>query len=64
MTVHHHLVVAQGVHDGATGLLGDLMRSGGSSQQQKNAAEETLELVGLGEYADVVVGTLSLGYCR
>jgi|APCry1669190591_1035303.scaffolds.fasta_scaffold12482_2 branched-chain amino acid transport system ATP-binding protein len=64
MTVLDHLLVAQGVHDGATGLLGDLMGSGGSSQQQKNAAEETLELVGLGDYADVVVGTLSLGYCR
>jgi branched-chain amino acid transport system ATP-binding protein len=64
MTVLEHLLVALSAHRGSTGILGDLLGRGRSSDQDLEQAHAMLERLGIDHLADDVVGTLSLGTCR
>jgi branched-chain amino acid transport system ATP-binding protein len=64
MTVREHLIVAHNAHRGSTGILRDLTGKGQPTSREIERADRILETVGLTEFADDKVGTLSLGTCR
>ncbi len=64
LTVRDHLMVAERVRRGGGGLLRDLVGRGDPSAEEREHAEEVMELVGLSDRADVPVAALGLGTCR
>lgn len=64
MTPLEHLLVTDRVRSGRGRLWKDVLGLGSPRPEERGDAAELLELVGLGEVADVPVEALSLGRCR
>lgn len=64
MTPREHLLVTERVRAGSGRLWRDLVGLGRPVAEERRTAAELLELVGLGDVADVPVEALSLGRCR
>ncbi len=64
MTVREHLLVTERSRRGTGSLWKDLLNQGGPTDDEHAAAQETIDLVGLGAEADKPVESLSLGRNR
>jgi branched-chain amino acid transport system ATP-binding protein len=64
MTPREHLLVTERVRAGTGRLWRDLLGLGRPTALERGTADELLELVGLGEVADVPVDALPLGHAR
>jgi branched-chain amino acid transport system ATP-binding protein len=64
MTVRDHLMVAERARRGEGRLWRDLLNMSAPRPEEIRKVEDTLELVGLTELADVSVNALGLGHCR
>jgi branched-chain amino acid transport system ATP-binding protein len=64
MTVREHVIVADRAHRRAGGLLADLIGRGRPTRAEISRADETLELVGLGDAATAPVESMPLGQGR
>ena len=64
MTVREHMLVAERAHDGGGALWKDLLNMGRPTAEERERADEIMELVGLHNVADTPVAALSLGHCR
>ncbi len=63
-TVREHLLIAERVRLGTGSLLKDVLGRGRVTAAEREAADNVLELLGLGDYADKQVEALSLGKGR
>jgi branched-chain amino acid transport system ATP-binding protein len=64
LTVRDHLLVAERAHRGPPALWRDLLNLSRVRPEEAARIDGLLELVGLGELADVPVAALGLGRCR
>lgn len=64
LTVREHVIVADRAHRGAGALWRDLLNLATLRPDEAARAASVIELVGLGELADVPVAALGLGRCR
>ncbi|MHB8680706.1 MAG: ABC transporter ATP-binding protein [Acidimicrobiales bacterium] len=64
MTVRDHLLVAERAHRGGNALWKDLLNLATPKPDELAKADEIVELVGLGDVADMPVAALGLGLCR
>jgi branched-chain amino acid transport system ATP-binding protein len=64
MTVRDHLLVAERARRGEGRLWRDLLNMSAPTASELHNVEETLELVGISDLADMSVNALGLGNCR
>ncbi len=64
LSVRDHLLVADRAHRRQGHLWKDLVNRSAPTREELDRADETMELVGLTELADVPVAALGLGSCR
>ena len=64
MSARDHLLVAERSRSGKGGLFSDLLNRGAATADEKRRAESIIELLGMGDVADLPVESLSLGHGR
>jgi branched-chain amino acid transport system ATP-binding protein len=64
MSVRDHLMVAERARRGEGRLWKDLLNMSGVTKEESDNVDATLELVGIGSFADTSVNALGLGHCR
>ncbi|HUO49748.1 MAG TPA: ABC transporter ATP-binding protein [Acidimicrobiales bacterium] len=64
LSVRDHLLVAERARRGDGRLWKDVLNKGGPRREELEKVDAVIDLVGLGDIADVPVAALSLGHCR